>query len=175
VVTYFGSLVQLSCGEGGTLQTNNVDVYFGKVLAVYGTHWAFPRSWWCVLSTCTLLSFQIALQGYCPMWALHFLQFPGLSCSGSGFQVHRKVTDSDARAFCALPRSQQLRRPGAWPTHCPKWAMHLNYLLGPGRSVSWVCHENTASGVSCISSGELISSCNFPGRCQPSRTPGRHG
>ena len=23
-------------------------------------------------------------------------------------------------AFCALPRSEQLRRPGAWPAHCPR-------------------------------------------------------
>ena len=157
MVTYLGSVVQLSCGEGGTLQTNNAGVYFGNFPAVYGTHCVFPSSWWCVLSASTLLRFQVAPQRYCPMWALHFLQFPGLSCSGSGFQVHCKVTDSDACVFSALARSQQFWLPGAWPAHCPKWTMHLNYLLGPGRSVSWVHHENSISGVSSVYSGEIIS------------------
>ena len=51
--------------------------------------------------------------------------------------------------------------------------MHLNYLPGPSFSVSWVHHKSAVSGVPCVSSGELISSCNPPGRCQPSRIPGR--
>ena len=33
--------------------------------------------------------------------------------------------------FCALPRSEQLRWPGVWWAHCPRWALHLNHLLGP--------------------------------------------
>ena len=39
-------------------------------------------------------------------------------------------------AFCALPRSKQLRRPGASRAHCPRWAMHLIHFPGPSRSVS---------------------------------------
>ena len=39
-----------------------------------------------------------------------------------------KGTDSVGRAFSALPRSEQLRRPGAWREDCPRWTMHLNYL-----------------------------------------------
>ena len=53
-------------------------------------------------------------------------------------------------AFCALPRSEQLRRPGAWQVHCPRWAVHLNHLLGPSHLVSWMCPENTVSSVPCL-------------------------
>ena len=37
-----------------------------------------------LLSQSTLLSLQVALQGNCPKWALGFVHFPGLSCSGLG-------------------------------------------------------------------------------------------
>ena len=48
------------------------------------------------------------------------------------------------------------------------------HLPSPSPSVSWVRHKNAISGVPCVSSGELISDCDPPGRCQPSRIPGRH-
>ena len=67
----------------------------------------------CVLSPSTLLRLQIALQGNCPKRALGFVHFPGLSCSGSGFQILHKGTNSVGHAFCALPRSEQLRQPDA--------------------------------------------------------------
>ena len=44
---------------------------------------------------------------------LHFVHFPGLSCSGSVSWVLHKGTDSAEHAFCALPRSEQLNQPGA--------------------------------------------------------------
>ena len=37
MVTYLGSLVQLRCGEGGTLQTNITGVCWE--CSVYGPHW----------------------------------------------------------------------------------------------------------------------------------------
>ena len=43
------------------------------------------------------------------------------------------------------------------------------HLPGPSRLVSWVC------SLPCVSSGGLISGCGPPGRCQPSRIPGRLG
>ena len=49
------------------------------------------------------------------------------------------------------------------------------HLPGPGHSVSWVQSESIISGVPCVSSGELISDCDLPGACQPSRIPGRPG
>ena len=128
-----------------------------------------------VLSHSTLLSLQVALQGNCPKWALGFMHFPGLSCSGSGSWVLHKGTDSAGHAFFVLPRSEQLRQAGVCPTHCPRWSVHLNHLPGPSHLVSWVHHESTVSGGPCVSSGELISGCNPPGRCQPSRIPGRLG
>ena len=75
--------------------------------------------------------------------------------------------------LCALPRSEQLRRPGAWRMHYPRWAACLNHLPGPGCSVFWVCFKSTISRVLCVSSGELISACEPPGGCQPSRISGR--
>ena len=73
-----------------------------------------------VLSWSTLLRLQVALQGNYPKWALDFVQSPGLSCSGSGSRVLHKGTDLVGHAFCALPRSEQLRWPGAWRVHCPR-------------------------------------------------------
>ena len=145
------------------------------VLAVYAPHWVCPNSLHHVLFGSTLLRLQVVLQGYCPNWALPFVHFPLLNCLGSGSQVLRKGTDSVGHVFCALPRSGQLRRPGAWWAHCPRWAMHLNHLPDPGCLVSQVHCESTDSGVPCISSGELSSGCDLPGRCQLFRILGRLG
>jgi len=68
----------------------------------------------CVLSKSILYRLQVALQGNCLKWALGCVHFPGLSHSDSGSWVLHKGTDSVGPAFCALLRSQQLRRPGAW-------------------------------------------------------------
>ena len=103
---------------------------------VYGPHGACPSSWWPVLSNSTLLRLQVALQGNCPKLALHFMHFPGLSCSGSGSQVLHKGTDSTGPAFCALPRSKQLRPPGALQAHPPRlwcvlsspWSQSISFL-----------------------------------------------
>ena len=90
----------------------------------------------CVLSPSTLLRLQVALQGNCPKWALGFVHFPGLSHSRSGSWVLHKGTDSVGPASCALPRSEQLRRPGAWREHSPQvgsvssppWPQPLGFL-----------------------------------------------
>ena len=76
-------------------------------------------------------------------------------------------------AFSALSRSEQLRWLGAWWAYCPRWSVQLIHLPGPCHLVSWVHCENTVPSVLCVSSVELISSCDTPGRCQPSRIPGR--
>ena len=51
------------------------------------------------------------------MWALCFVHSPGLSRSGS--QVLHKGADLVGHAFCARPRSEQLRWPGAWRVQSP--------------------------------------------------------
>ena len=79
VVTYLGSLVQLCCGEGGTLQTNIAGMY-GECLQ-------------CMDHT----GFAPAHSGMC---------FLGLPCSGS--TVLCKALSKAGPAFCALPRSKLL-------------------------------------------------------------------
>ena len=137
-----------------------------------GPHWVCPCSW---LSRSTLLSLQVALQGNCLKQALGFMHFPGISHSGSGSRVLHKGTDLVEPAFCALPRSEQLRRPGAWQAHTAQVGSASYHLPSPSCSVSWVCSGTAISGVLCVSSGELISGCDPPGGCQPSRIPGRLG
>ena len=129
----------------------------------------------CVLSQSTLLRLQVALQGNCLKRALGCVHFPGLSHSGSGSWVLHKGTDLVGPEFCALPRCNQLRQPGAWRAHSPQVGGASYHLPGPSRLVSWVCSGSVISGVLCVSSGELISGCSPPGRCQPSRIPGRLG
>ena len=60
MVTYLGSLVQLSYGEGGTLQTNIAGL-FGECLQCMDHTGFAPSSRWCVLPGSTLLSLQGAL------------------------------------------------------------------------------------------------------------------
>ena len=170
MVTYLGSLVQLFCWEGGTLQTNITGVSMWGELPVCGPYWVCPSSRWHVLPRSTLLRLQVSLQGYCPKWALNFVHFPGLSFSGS--RVLHKGTDLAGSAFCALPRSEQLRRPGTWQAHSPQVGGASYHPPGPSRSVSWVY---SGSAFPCVSSGELISGCDPPGGCQLSRIPGRLG
>ena len=67
-----------------------------------------------MLSRSTLLRLHVPLKGNCPKHALGCVHFPDLSCSGSGSRVLHKGADLVGPAFCALPRSEQLRRPGAW-------------------------------------------------------------
>ena len=173
MVTYLGSLAQSCCGEGGALQTNVTGECgeSSQCLAVPG----LPLLMVCGLSQSTLLRLQVALQGNCLKWALGCMHFPGLSCSGSGSWVLHKGTDLVGPEFCALPRSNQLRQPGAWRAHSPQVEGASFHLSGPSRLVSWVCRGSIISGVLCVSSGELISGCSPPGRCQPFRIPGRFG
>ena len=164
----------MCCGEGGTLQTNITGVC-GECSQCMD-HAGFVPTHNVCASQSTLLRLQVALQGYCPNWALHFVYFPVLNCLGSDSWVLCKGTDLVGHTFFALPRSEQLRRPGAWRAHCPRWAVHLNYLPDPSRSVSREDCKSAISDMPCVSSSwELISGCDPPGRCQPSRIPGRLG
>ena len=129
----------------------------------------------CELSQSTLLRLQVALQGNCLKQALGCVHFPGLSRSGLGFQVLHKGTDSVGPAFCALFRSKQLRQPGTWQVHYPRWSGASYHLPSRSRLVSWVCNRSAVSGVLCVSSGELISGCDPSSECQLSRIPGRLG
>ena len=146
----------------------------GSARSVWSTL-GLPLHMVCVLSWSTLLKLQVALQGNCLKWALGCVHFPSPSCSCSSSWVVHKGTNSVGPAFCAFPRSEKLRQPGAWRVHSPQVGSVCYHLPGPSRSVSWVCSTSAISGMLCISSGELISDCDSPGRCQWSRIPGRLG
>ena len=98
-----------------------------------------PQLMVCVLFWPTLLRLQVSLQGNCLKWALGCVHFPGLSCSGSGSWVPHKGTDLVGPAFCALPRSKELRQPGAWLAHYPSvqcilpppWPQLPGFLVAP--------------------------------------------
>ena len=78
---------------------------------------------------------------------VHFVPFPGPSSSGN--QVSGK---------CTVPGGPCILITSPFPAT---------------RSVSQVHCKSTISGVPCVSSRKLISGCDPPGRCQPSRIPGR--
>ena len=172
VVTYLGSLVQSCSGEGRTLKRNITGV------CEESSH---VRTTLGLLQLMTVCAFQVytfrlqgSLQGYCPKQALCFMNFPGLSCSGSGSWVLCKGRISWACVLCPS-QFRAARRPGAWQAHCPRWAVCLNHLPGPGHSLSCVHCKSTVSGVLCVFSGELISDCDPLGRCLLFRILGRLG
>ena len=156
VVTFLGSAVQSCCGEGGTLQQTSL-----AVLAVTQPHWVCP----CPRPVCfprlhcsgsRLLCWELS-EG-----AQGCTHFPGLSRSGSGSRVLHKGADLVGPELCAHPRSKHSRPQLKPVTYC---------LPHPSRSVFWVYNRPSFSDVPCVSSGELISSCNPLGRCRPSRIP----
>ena len=148
--------------------------YEGSACSVSATL-GLPPPMACVLSQSTLLSLQVALHVNCLKWALGCMHFPGLSCSDSGSQVLPKGIDSVGPVFCALPRSEQLRRPGAWRAHSPEVAGASYHLPGPSFSASWVAAGTPIPGVPYVSSQELISGCDPPRGCQLSGIPASLG
>ena len=70
--------------------------------------------------------------------------------------------------FCVLCPSQVQ----AQVTRCLASVVTATYRLPhPCRSVFWVYSRCTFSDVLCVSSGGLISGCDPPGGCRPSRIP----
>ena len=101
---FLGSLVQLHCGEGGMLQTNNT----GMCSQCLGHTGPAPAHGACTLPAHTIQALACSTRNS-PRPALGCMHFPGLSRSGSGTQVVLRGADSVGPAFCALPRFEQLR------------------------------------------------------------------
>ena len=128
----------------------------------------------CVLSRSTLLRLQVALQGNCLQWALGCEHFPGLTRSGSGSWVLHKGAVGWACTSCpSQVRAAQLTRclasalsPSGQCVSSPPRSQPLSFL-----GAQWECCLRHAL---CLL-WELISDCNPPGGCQPSRIPGRLG
>ena len=110
--TYLGSLVQSCSEEGGTLQTNITGIC-GESSQCLGHTGFAPTHGVCAFPVYTAQAPGFS-EGELCNWALDCMHFPGLSCSVSGSRVLHKGTDSVGPAFCALPRSEALRPPGAW-------------------------------------------------------------
>ena len=126
--------------------------------------------------------------------------FSGLYCSGSRLLCQGAVKAGSG--LHALPTSMLLsfRFSGTPQRHRLSWAcvfclfqvqaaQATRYLAstlfpagrcilsppGPSLSVSWVHSGSAVSGVLCVCSGLLMSGCDPPDGCQPSRIPGRLG
>ena len=124
MVTLLDSLVQLCCGEGGTLQTN-ITGMCGECSQCFSPTGFAPAHSMCAFMVYTSQALGCSARN-CLRWALGCVHFPGRNHSGSGSQVLHKGADSVGPAFCALSRSEQLRWPGAWWAQSPpRWAMHL--------------------------------------------------
>ena len=102
--SFLGSLVQSRCGEGGTLQTNNTGVC-SQCLSHTGPA---PAHGACTLPAHTARALGCSAGNHLCL-ALDCLHLPGPRHSGSGTRVVLRGADSVGPAFCALPRSKQLR------------------------------------------------------------------
>ena len=134
MVTYLGSLVQSCYGEGGPLLTS---------LARVGSARGISASLGLPRSRCVCFH---GLHSSGSRWLYRELSeagpglvpFPGLSRSGSGSRGLRKGADSVGPAFCALPRSEQRRRPGARRAQRPLVGGASYRLPRPSGSGFWV-------------------------------------
>ena len=135
--------------SGGRNIANKYHWRVWGALTVYGPNWICPSSWQCVLPGSILLRLQVALQGNCPKWGLHFVPFPGLS--SSGHLVLGKCTVPSE--LCILITSLA---PSDWFTRFSRpQERHLRCAL----CLLW----------------DLIPGCHPPDRCQLSSIPGKLG
>ena len=95
--------------------------------------------------------------------ALSCMHFPGPSRSGSGSQVLHKGADSVGPACCVFPG----------PSSSDNQELHERTLFRCSATSPLPVPASVSgrawSGVPCVSSGELISGCDPPSGCQPSR------
>ena len=103
VDNFLGSLVQLCCGDGGMLQTNITGVCGECSQCLGHTGFAPSHGGVCAFPVYTAQALGCSA-GNCLKRALGFMNFPGLSHSGSGTQVLLKGTDSVGPAFCDFPK-----------------------------------------------------------------------
>ena len=169
MVTYLGSLFRLCCGEGGAMQTNITGVC-GECSQCLGHTGFAPAHSVCAFLVytaqapdCSSGELSKAGLGLCALprskplrfrfsgtpqrhrlLGLHFAPFPGLSSSDDQVLGEHSLPQVGGASYC---------------------------LPCPSHSVFWVAAGVLLSGVLCVSSGELISGCDPPGRCQPSRIP----
>ena len=112
MVIYLGSLVQLCCREGGTLQTNITDL-FGDFFQCLGHTGFAPAHGMCDFPVCT------AQVPGCSAGELSKAG-PGLHALPRSMPLRLRFSGTPQRhrlgwaSVLCLPRSKQLRQPGAW-------------------------------------------------------------
>ena len=124
MVIYLGSLVQLCCGEGGTLQTN-ITGMCGECSQCLGHTGFAPAHGVCAFPVYTAQALGCSARN-CLRWALGCMHFPGLSRSGSGSRVLHKGTQTPwALPFVSFPGpcSSGDQVPGEYTL--PRCAAHL--------------------------------------------------
>ena len=160
MVSCSGSFVQSCYGEGGALQTNVTGVC-GEHSQCFG-HTGFAP----ICSMCFPRLHCSGSRLLYKEWALSCVHFPGLSCSDSGFRVLHKDVDSVGPAFCAFPGRSS------------SGSQELDERTLPGCSVPYPLCGSSLSfragwlGAPCVPSGKLVSGCDPPGGCRPSRISG---
>ena len=172
-VIYLGSLVQLCCGEGGTLQTNIPGVYGECLQCLHHTGFASAHGVCAFLvytaqaPGCSVAELSKAGPGLHALPRSKLLRFR-FSCTPQRHRLswvcifcHSQVSAAQTTRFLVSTISQE----GDESYHLP----------GPSPLVSWVYSKSAISGVLYVSSGELISGSNCPGGCQSPRIPGRLG
>ena len=159
------TFLRLTCSVvlwGGRDAANNT----GVVLAVSRPHWVCPRSRHVCFPCLHCLGSRLLCRGLSEAG-------PGLHAPPRSKPLRIRHSGSPQRCrlgwACVLCPSQVR---AAQVTRCLASVVAATYHLPrPCRSVFWAYSWCTFSDVPCVSSGELISGCDPPGRCQPSRIP----
>ena len=152
-----GLLFRFTCSVvlwGGRDTADKYHLRVWRALSVFWPHWVCPHCGMCVFPVYTAQALGYSIGSG-----------PWVACSSSFRELH-KGTDSFGPAFCAFPGlsnsgSQVLDK-------CTLPGCSAPYpLSGPSLSF-W----ERQLGAPCVCSGELVSNCDPPGGCQPSRISG---
>ena len=132
-----GHLFRLTCSivlRGGRNTANKYHWRVWGVLAVSGSHWVCPRSWCVCFPDLHCLGFRLLCQGtfWGGPWVVCTSQIYAAQVQVLGYSTKAQI-QLDLRfvpTACALPRSKQLRQPGAWRAHTPQ----VQCILSPPQS-----------------------------------------
>ena len=104
----------------------------------------------CVFSQSSLLRFKVTLQGNCLKWALGFVHFPGLSCSGSGLGYPTRAQTQLGLHFVPIPGLSSSCDQGLGKLALLRWAVCLTTSLVPATRFPG-CTAGAPSQVCCVS------------------------
>ena len=169
MVTFLGLLVQLCCGDGGTLQTNITGVC-GECLQHFSHTGFVPAHGVCAFPVYPVQALGCSARN-CLRCTLGCMHFQVLNHSGSGSQILHKVQTWLGLRFVPFPGPSSSGDQVLGEHSHPQVRAVTYHLPRPCHSVFCVYNWCAFSSVPCVSSGELVSGCNPPDRCRPSRVP----